>query len=234
MLVLDSSRFARVARTIKLKHWIKDYIHALNRHKDSFLYRNPPEHYLGFIKTNLPSIIIIPGVLEKWHFLKSIADPLSIKGYAIYVMENGYNTQSIKSSAKLIGRLISQEKLKNVIIIAHSKGGLIGKQVLLNDKHKRVKKLIAIATPFEGSKIVKLLPHKVFKELSPESKQIFELKKARAINKKITSIYGKFDNHVWPETSSVLEGAENIQINAYGHHKILANKKLLQIIQSAL
>lgn len=134
----------------KLTHWIKDYVHALGKHKDSFLYRNPPEHYLSYVKKNLPAIIIVPGVLEKWHFLKSIADPLSIKGYAIYVLQNlGYNTQSIKSSARLVSKLIFQKKLKNVVIIAHSKGGLIGKQVLLDDKNKKVKKLIAIATPLE-------------------------------------------------------------------------------------
>lgn len=74
----------------------------------------------------------------------------------------------------------------------------------------------------------------MFKELAPNSKQIKYLQNDRSVNKKVLSVYGKFDNHVWPETSSVLEGAMNIQIAAHGHHKILASKKLLKLIETQI
>ena len=219
----------------KIKHWFIDYLHALRGHSYSFFVK-PPRHYLDYVKAEKAPIILIPGVYEKWHFLKAIADPLSLKGHPIYVLEHlGYNTKEIHHAAKLIQELIDEKNLHNVILIAHSKGGLIGKYLLaFHNKDRRIKKLIAIATPFGGSHIVKLIPHKAGKELAPTSKIIQDLQEKKEVNTMIISIYGTFDNHVWPETSCNLEGATNIQIDVHGHHKILFDKKLKEIIQSVV
>ncbi len=215
-----------------LHHWIRDYFYAFHRQGFSFLYTKPPSHYLGYILENKNPIILIPGLFEKWYFMKEIADPLSLLGHPIYVLENlGYNTDEIHKAANLVNELINDKKLENIIIIAHSKGGIIAKDILVSfNKDKKVKKVITIATPFGGSGIIKYLPHKNLKELSPQSEIIKKLSKEKEVNKKIISIFGTFDNHVWPETSSYLEGAKNIQIKEYGHHKILSNKEVLEII----
>ena len=49
-------------------------------------------------------------------------------------------------------------------------------------------------------------------------------------NSKITSIYGEFDNHVWPESSCRLEGAENIQVETHGHHRMLGDKRVISAV----
>lgn len=216
----------------RLVHWIHDYLHALHKQSHAFLYRKPPEHYIGYRVSNKCPIILIPGVYEKWHFLRAIADPLSLKGYPIYVLEHlGYNTKAIHRSAQLVRELIDYEKLQNVVIIAHSKGGLIGKHLLVFDnKDDKVKKLIAIATPFGGSNIVRFLPIKSLKELHPEHETIKKLQAGKEVNHKIVSIFGIFDNHIWPLESCFLNGAKNIEINTYGHHKILFNKKVREIV----
>ena len=54
-----------------------------------------------------------------------------------------------------------------------AKGGLIGKHILaFNNLDGKIKKLIAIATPFGGSHAAKLIPHKPAKELHPKSEII--------------------------------------------------------------
>lgn len=218
----------------KLGHWIKDYLHVVHRHSYTFIYRKPPTHYLGHIVHGKNPIILIPGVFEKWHFLKAIADPLSLAGHPVYVLEHmGYNTKEIPHTAKLIKELIDKEKLQNVVIIAHSKGGLIGKYILsFCNKDKKIKRVIAIASPFGGSRITRFIPHRAIKELSPNSKIIKELSERTEVNHLITSIFGTFDNHVWPESSCYLEGAKNIQVEVYGHHKILFDRKIREIITS--
>ncbi len=194
--------------------------------------RKPPEHYLGYTKEGKAPIVLIPGVYEKWHFLKAFADSLSLMGHPIYVMEHlGYNTKAIHHSAKLIRELINEKKLHNVIILAHSKGGLIGKHLLAFDNADgEVIKLIAIATPWKGSNIVKIIRHKSFKELHPESEIIKKLHEQSRVNRMIVSIFGEFDNHVWPTESCRLEGAKNIEVNIYGHHKILFDKRVHDIV----
>jgi triacylglycerol esterase/lipase EstA (alpha/beta hydrolase family) len=217
-----------------LKHWVLDYVHLAHKHSWAFVYRKPPTHYLGHIIEGKNPIILIPGVFEKWHFLKVVADPLSLKGHPIYAVEHiGYNTKEIHRTAKLIRELIEEKNLRRVIIIAHSKGGLIGKYILaFHNQDERVEKVITIATPFQGSGIVKFVPHRALKELSPESSVVQALSERKEVNHRIVSIFGIFDNHVWPESSCNLEGAKNIQVETYGHHRILFSAKVREIIMS--
>jgi len=219
-----------------LGHWIRDYLHAIHKQSLAFIYRKPPRHYLEHIIDGKKPVILIPGIFEKWHFLKAVADPLSLLGHPIYVLERmGYNTREIPHSAKLIRELIEEKNLRHVVIVAHSKGGLIGKYVLaFYNQDKRVEKVIAIATPFKGSAMATFIPGKAAEELSPRSKIIETLSERKEVNHKITSVFGVFDNHVWPESSCSLEGAKNIQVEVRGHHKILFDKKVREIVVSEI
>ena len=215
-----------------IRHWGIDYLHMLRGHARVFLYLRPPRHYLGHIVRGKEPIILIPGVVEKWHFLKEFADPLSLQGHPVYVIRKlGYNVKDIPRSGELISELIQEKNLKDVIIIAHSKGGLIGKHIFAFHNEKgEIKKLIAIATPFGGSRIARMLPGRHFKELLPESKTITLLHGEKDANRHIVSVFGTFDNHIWPQESARLEGAKNIQVDTYGHHRILFDKKVRDIV----
>ncbi len=157
-----------------LRHWVKDYLYAIHKQSLAFLFLKPPVHYLGYVKEGKVPVILIPGVFEKWHFFKAIVDPISRTGHPIYVLEHlGYNRKEIPHAAQLVRELIEEKKLKGVVIIAHSKGGLIGKYLLsFYNNAGAVKKLITIATPFKGSYAAKYLPLKSVKEFLPESKII--------------------------------------------------------------
>lgn len=215
-----------------LGHWIKDYVHFVHKQSWAFIYRKPPAHYLGYVVDQKKPVILIPGVFSKWQFLKVVADPLSLLGHPVYAIDHlGYNTKEIHQAAKLIWELIEEKNLKHVVVVAHSKGGLIGKHLLaFHNQEERIEKVIAIATPFGGSTLAGRMPHSAFKELAPESKSIKTLSEKKEVNHRIVSIFGVFDNHVWPESSCYLEGAKNIQVDVHGHHKILFNKKVREII----
>ena len=218
----------------KIHGWIKDYIQATHTHIHTIIIKEPPKHFLGHIVVGKNPIILIPGYLEKWNFLRKIANPLSLAGHPIYVVNNiGYNTRDIHFSAELVRELIDQNNLKNVILIAHSKGGLIGKYLLsFNNTDSAIKKLITVATPWAGSHAAKFIPHKSAAELHPESEIIEKLRQQNNINHKIVSIYGVYDNHVWPTKSCHLEGAKNIEVNTHGHHTILFDKNVIKIIET--
>ncbi|MEK7465318.1 MAG: hypothetical protein AAB631_00915 [Patescibacteria group bacterium] len=118
--------------------WVHDYLHAIHKQSYAFLYRKPPAHYLGYVKHDKKPIILIPGVYEKWHFLKALADPLSRMGHPVYALEHlGYNTKEIHRSAQLVRELIDKQNLNNIVILAHSKGGLIGKYLLAFNNKRR-------------------------------------------------------------------------------------------------
>ena len=221
-----------MARLDKLKFWIEDYFYMAGGHVRTFFYRKPPKHFLGHIVKEKDPIVIIPGIFEKWGMLKKIIDPLSRKGHPIYIVpELKYNAKNIHNSSGQVASLINKKNLKNVILLAHSKGGLIGKHMLaFHNKEERIKKLIAIATPFGGSEIAKKIPIKPLKELSPDSEIIKTLKEEKQINSYITCIMGEYDNHVWPTENCKLDGAKNIKISVDGHHKILFNRDVVNSI----
>ena len=129
--------------------------------------------------------------------------------------------------------MIEENNLKNVIIVAHSKGGLISKYLLLHeDPERRVTGLIAIATPFHGSSAGKLIPHSAIQELTHESKIIKYLESHNEINNKIVSIIPSYDNIIWHPEGSYLEGARaNIKLELAGHNLIINNKKVWHMIE---
>jgi len=213
----------------RIGYWITDYLYLLRGQSNLFIYRRPPDHYLGHIVENKGPVLFIPGLLERWSFFAKIADKLSLLGHPVYVIPNlGQNLKDIPYSAKVISELIEQNKLQQVTVIAHSKGGLIGKYLLAN--YNKVKKLIAIATPFAGAKPAKYVPLYHFQELTPRSKVINDLISNKEVNKKIVSIYPIFDNHIWPQESPYLDGAKNIQVNIHGHHKVLFSEDVINKI----
>jgi pimeloyl-ACP methyl ester carboxylesterase len=211
----------------KLTAWIKDYAYLFSGTIIAYSKRTPPKHYLGHIADGKAPIVILPGVLMPWAFLKPIADNISHRGHPVYIVPRlGNNAADIPTSAKKVREVIEENKLEKVIIVAHSKGGLIGKYLLVReDPDKRIKGVIAIATPFHGSSAVKFIPHVSVRELAPDSKIIRYLEEHSEVNDKIVSIYPSFDNHVWHPKGSYLAGAmQNIRVDVAGHHKVLDDK----------
>jgi len=200
----------------------------------AFLYRQPPKHYLGYVIENKVPVILIPGILEKWGFLKNLADKISLDGHPVYIIPKlGYNLKDIPTSAKIVRDLIEEKNIVKAVIIAHSKGGLIGKYLLsFFNADGRIMRMISIATPYSGASLAQYLPGKSAKDFKSESEILKQLQSHQEVHKSIISVSPVFDNHVWE--SSALEGATNITIDEKGHHKILYNKKLVTLILKTL
>lgn len=216
----------------KLGHWLTDYGYMLRGNAYMVRHRKPPSHYLGHIVSEKPPVILLPGIFNSWAFLKKLADPISLRGHPVYVIsKSGLNLKSIPESAHEVRDLIRKKDLKNVVLLAHSKGGLIGRHLLAyHNKDQRVRKMIAIGTPFAGSKIVRAMFIKSLRELDPESETVREMHAEPHANEKIVSLYSVFDNHVWPHESAVLQGAKNIQVEVPGHHRIVFDEGIRNIV----
>lgn len=216
----------------KLGHWAVDYLRMIHTQSQAFYVLRPPAHYLGHVVRDKCPIVLIPGLHEKWHFFSAIVDPLSRLGHPIYILPRlGYHTMFTPHSARLVRELIEEKNLRDAVLIAHSKGGLVGKYLLAHhNQDHRVKKLIAIAAPFAGSAIVTYSLLKSAREFSPASELVQKLSQEKSVNAQIVSIFGTFDNHVWPVSSCRLDGAKNIEVEVNGHHKILFNKQVQDIV----
>ena len=195
------------------------------------IHQNPPKHYLDYVKENKAAVILIPGILGKWSFMKKMGDNISLEGHPVYIVPKlGYNIASIPSSAEKIKELADGISGK-IVIVAHSKGGLIGKYFLAHhNQNQKVLGMVAVASPFTGSALANLIPHDSFRELKNDSKIIENLEKHNEINNKIISIIPEYDNHVLAERGSFLPGAVNIEVNVKGHHKVIFDKDVIKIV----
>ena len=193
----------------KIRGWLLDYCYLAYWMVRGVFSRSTPDQLLHPPSGSGVPILLIPGVYENWRFMQPIAAHLYSAGHPVYVVDKlGYNTGAVEAMAKIVSENLESLELHDVVVIAHSKGGLIAKHALANpDTSHRVRHVIAINTPFSGSRYANLFLMPSVRMFMPTGLMITQLALNSAINSHISSLYSVFDPHI-PETSQ-LAGAEN-------------------------
>ncbi|MFZ4894482.1 esterase/lipase family protein [Plantibacter sp. Mn2098] len=214
---------------------VADYAYAAVWHTRALVARDVPKQYAHGDRSR-PAVILIPGVYETWMFLKPVADRLNADGYRIRVARGlGYNRRPIRDTsarlARALGRLSANPA--GSIVVAHSKGGLIGKDLLVTGRgHSGIRGVVAVCSPFAGSRLARYVLDPSLREFDPHDETIVALSGESGVNADIVSIYGVFDPHV-PE-GSVLHGATNVLLPVSGHFRILGRPELVDAVQLAV
>ncbi len=192
----------------------------------------PPEFQRG---SGRP-VVVLPGIYESWHYLRPIAEHLNAAGHPVHVLPRlGRNGRPIPATAADVAQELRERELRGVAIVAHSKGGIVGKYLLAidergDDTERRIERVIAIASPFGGSSMARFVPVGGLREFRTDAPLLGRLAAEREVNSRITSIYPSFDPHV-PQ-GSWLDGAHNIELPVVGHFRILLDPELPGIVQA--
>jgi triacylglycerol lipase len=153
-------------------------------------------------------------------------------GHPIHVLPAlGYNTRPIVASAALGQEYLREHDLSGVIVVAHSKGGLIGKHMMVVDdrEEQRIDRMIAVSAPFNGSPLARIAPARGLREFAPHRPLIRRLLAEREADARITSIYGMRDQYI-PGGSRLAGAQENIAVSVIGHFALLSSPKVLDLI----
>ncbi|MFE7846204.1 esterase/lipase family protein [Microbacterium sp. NPDC057407] len=241
--------------------WTADYVYAarrqlavlsmpwaLGRHRPT-----PPTWHAG--SADLPEVVLLPGVYEHWTFLRPLGDTLAAAGHRVRVIHGlGVNRRGIAETADLLARTLADLPLPPAgrVLVAHSKGGLIGKHLLVKtgaasaaaveasvggdpaaaaagaphspgEPSLGVLGLVAVATPFGGARRARLFIDPSIRAFLPGNETIVTLGRETSVNGRIVSVYGPYDPHI-PE-GSALDGATNVVVPAQGHFRVLASPK---------
>ena len=188
----------------------------------------------GFSDGALAPVVLLPGVYETWQFLRPVAKRMHELGHPVHVVTKlGYNRATIADAAAISQRYLDENDLRGVILIAHSKGGLIGKhQMVLDDTDSRITGMVAVNSPFGGSLYARFIPGRTIHAFSPRDKTLMMLGANATVNSRITSIYAEFDPHI--PGGSTLAGATNIELPVSGHFRPLGMPVLLAEIEKAV
>jgi alpha-beta hydrolase superfamily lysophospholipase len=178
-------------------------------------------------------VVLLPGVYERWQFMRPVADLLQGLGHPVHVVARlRWNAAPLAASARLVADHLEQHDLRDVLVVAHSKGGLIGKSLMLDERAgPRIDRMIAIATPFSGSVYAQLFLLPAVRALSPRDRTLRSLGEQLEVNSRITSIWGAFDPHI--PGGSRLEGATNVRLRTSGHFRVLGQAELLDAVARA-
>ncbi len=193
--------------------------------------RQPPA---GYRTGSAAPVLLLPGVYETWQFLRPVADRLNQRGHPIHVLAAlGYNRLTISDSALLAQHYLEEHGLTGIVIVAHSKGGLIAKRMMTaDDGGQRITRVIAINTPFGGSRFARFAPTGALRAFSPFDETLMTLAANLDANSRITSIYSRVDPLI--PGGSTLQGARNIQLPLVGHFRPLASPKLFAAVEKAV
>jgi pimeloyl-ACP methyl ester carboxylesterase len=215
---------------IRIGSRIADYAYAAGRQLGSVFSR--PDVTILSSGSRAP-VLLIPGVWETWRFLGPLARLINARGHPVYLLpELGINRGSVAAMAAVAERLLQNRDLDGVIIVAHSKGGLIGKHLMLGGHGSRISRLIAIATPFAGSAYASFMPVRSLRVFRPNDETILLLARDVAANARIVSIYPRFDPHI--PGGSELVGATNVELPIDGHFRILRDPMLMRTVAEYL
>ena len=225
----------------RARWWLLDYLYAIRRQLASaFRPRTPAAYSAG--DPALPAIVLLPGVYERWLFLEPAAKRLNKLGHRVFaVPELGLNGGAVPASATVVGQALSglrrSHGVERCILLAHSKGGLIGKAMMLDAGARegagiQVLGLVAVATPFAGSSYARYLPPRSLRAFSPDDAVLASLQANIGINSQVVSIYPEFDPHI--PGGSALPGAVNVRLPVAGHFRILADPAVLAAVEHAV
>lgn len=229
----------------------------------------------------LPEVYLLPGVYEHWTFLRPLGDALARAGHRVRVVHGlGVNRRGIPATAERLAQLLGEEPAPpgGRVLVAHSKGGLIGKHLLVSSgaaaraaieaatggdpaaaaatasapaatappataprataadppaadppsaaraddgRPLGVLGMVAVATPFGGSRLAGLFVIPSIRAFLPDDETILTLGRDTSVNGRIVSVFGPWDPHI-PE-GSALDGAANIAVPAAGHFRVLGS-----------
>lgn len=220
-----------VVRTLRHTLWrIQDYAYVLHRQVEGVLRRGGAESFRSPPDPVPPTVVLIPGVYESWQFLRPLAALLHGHGHGVHVLPTlGYNRAPILASAELVTQHLQEQDLRDVVLVAHSKGGLIGKMAMVHDgPGGRIREMVAVNTPFAGSVYARWIPLAAVRAFTPTDATLVALAAEQEINSRITSVFSRFDPHI--PGGSVLAGAHNIELATPGHFRALADPALEQIV----
>lgn len=235
----------------RLQQWAADYAVGVWGQTLAWTSRSQPGvHAQG--DPAKPLLVLIPGVYESWRFMLPLARKLNLRGYRVLPLPGlGDNRLPVAQGARLLAaelerlavRAAAEAHTERVVLVAHSKGGLIGKQVLLDllargdhqDLARRpveVLGLVAVATPFQGSRYAARAMGRTLREFRPDSETIRQLSNRAEANARIVSILPSFDPHIPGDRT--LPGAVERQLLGSGHFRVLASREGVEAVLAGI
>lgn len=187
-----------------------------------------------------PAVVLIPGILENPRYLAPLQQWLVTHGHTVHQLPAlGWNLRGLTASVTQGLDALESLEVRDAVVVAHSKGGLIGKAMLLSPRSDGVLTgMVAVATPFSGSQLwnrvqrMFLLRRSPLGLFHPEHPELAALVAEREVNRRIVSLAPAFDQMI--PGGSHLDDATNVTLSVEGHFRPVSDPAVWEVIHDHL
>ncbi|MFB9375964.1 esterase/lipase family protein [Kineococcus gynurae] len=211
---------------LRLRLRARDYAWIVTAQLRALL--NPPDPR-AWAGGSAGDVVLLPGIWESWAVLRDLGDALHAAGHPVHVVPGlRTNSAELDEGARLLRARVLDLDLHDVVVVAHSKGGLIAKAALADpDLDARVAGVVTVATPFAGSTYARWFPVRAVRRLSPTDPRLRRLAADVSAHSRIVALRPRFDPHVPRATgAAALEGAQEVELPLDGHFHPLGDPRL--------
>ena len=149
----------------------------------------------------------------------------------VYALSYGPPLHSIElfadQLAVMVSRIEAATGAPQVILVAHSMGGLVARAYLRRHGGSKVRRLVTIGTPHEGSMHAWMAFGTSLSQLRPGNPWLAELNRgAKPPAVPTASIWSWHDSMVSPQTSSRIDWGENVELAGIAHNALLDHPRV--------
>lgn len=187
--------------------------------------------------TNVP-VLLLHGYACNSGFWRPVSRMLRKNGISHYAIDIEPAFGSIDASAAsvhaAVERIVAECGQQRVTLIGHSMGGLVARAYLRDYGTHRTAKVITLGSPHNGTMVAQrgigvncremccqIIDNTVVCSDWLQKLAVCETKATRAL---FLSIYSTHDNVISPQSSSYLDGADNVVVSGIGHMALCVDR----------
>ena len=186
-------------------------------------------------------ILLLHGVLCNAGAMYGLRGDLRARRIGpVYTMSYGPPLASIEDFADQVAAkvdaIIGATGAPQVALVGHSMGGLVARAYLRRYGAQKISSVMTLGTPHHGSIHAWVFPGICLGQLRPGNVWLAELNRTQGspLPVRFVSLWSWHDSMVAPQTSSRLEGAENIELTGIGHNALLGDDRVFALVAAEL
>jgi triacylglycerol esterase/lipase EstA (alpha/beta hydrolase family) len=141
-----------------------------------------------------------------------------------------------RALARYVERVLKANQAEQVDIVAHSLGGVVARLAILDcGLESKVRTLVTMGTPHQGTAQVRYVDTRLTRELHPDSPTIQRLQDARwPKGVRGVTFWSKNDLLILPPTAAAEPGTDRIDMSPFTHFSYLIDPRSWAAVQNAL
>ncbi|HVU74468.1 MAG TPA: alpha/beta fold hydrolase [Mycobacteriales bacterium] len=200
---------------------------------------------IGDVEAAGTPIVLVHGLLDNRSIFGPLKRQLRRRGFGKVVCHSySVRTHDVETAAlrlaQAVERLCEETGFERVHVIGHSLGGLVARwYVQKMNGDARVHTLITLGSPHAGSKVARIYPTFLGKQLLPGSAIYQALEEpCRPIDTRFVAVWSDLDTFVVPQRNARIDhpdlNARNVFLRGAGHLSLPMNARVVREIVATL